>query len=96
MGKVISFSKHGTMSGENRPPAKTQFPTPDSQQPIQNVEVDYISSLQPLVDEAKRLSQVYDIGAKDVLTDTLCLLIEDAILEECAKAGSNSGPDNVG
>lgn len=75
MGKVIPIN----------PCVKTKLPKSDSKKPVQKSEVDYLNSLQSLADEAKRLSGIYGLGAKDVLTDALCLLIESAILDECTK-----------
>lgn len=80
MGKIIEF---GDIKKQSLAPVK--LPEPTSKASPQPDELDYLGALQPLADEARRIAAIYDMGAKDVLTDALCLLIEEAILEECQK-----------
>ena len=44
---------------------------------------DYISSVSALAKKADAISHQYGLAPKDVLTDAICLLVEEAILAQC-------------
>lgn len=87
MGKIIDIKeaqKKQLKPAPSAPPVK--LPQSDSQQPIQQTELNYLAELDQLVSIANQLGEMYNLAPKDILTDSLCLLIEQAILEECEKS----------